>query len=116
MARARLRPVWPYWISLRFKLALPGSMLGNPAVPPPPYFLANKAAHLMSEAGAKTHWEEVYTTKDETEVSWFQENEAASVELIEMVRPAKDAAIIDIGGGTSRLVDGLVDRGFGRIM
>lgn len=116
MARARLPPVWPYWISLRFKLlVLPGLALGNPAVPPPPYCLANEAAHLMTEAGAKTHWDEVYTTKDETEVSWFQENAAASLELIDMLRPAKDAAIIDIGGGTSRLVDGLVDRGFRRI-
>jgi trans-aconitate methyltransferase len=69
----------------------------------------------MTEADAKAHWEEVYTTRDETNVSWFQENPAPSLELIEMARPGKDAAIIDIGGGTSRLVDGLLDRGFRRV-
>jgi SAM-dependent methyltransferase len=67
------------------------------------------------EASPKDHWEAVYTTEDETGVSWFQDNPALSLELIEQVRPRKDAAIIDIGGGASRLVDGLLERGFRRV-
>jgi trans-aconitate methyltransferase len=69
----------------------------------------------MTEASRKDHWEAVYTTKGETEVSWFQDNPAPSLELIEQLQPPKDAAIIDIGGGASRLADGLLDRGFRRI-
>lgn len=60
----------------------------------------------------KAHWETVYTTKGENEVSWFQENPAPSLELIDLARPAPESAIVDIGGGASRLVDGLVARGF----
>jgi trans-aconitate methyltransferase len=66
----------------------------------------------MADASTKDHWETVYTTKDETEVSWFQDSPSPSLELIEALKPAKDASVIDIGGGASRLVDGLLERGF----
>ena len=64
----------------------------------------------MSDVGRKAHWENVYTTKGEKEVSWFQENPAPSLELIALAGLSPDASIIDIGGGASRLVDALVDR------
>ena len=70
----------------------------------------------MMEASPKDHWEAVYsTTRDETEVSWFQDSPVPSLELIELARPDRDAAIIDVGGGASRLVDGLLERGFRRV-
>ena len=69
----------------------------------------------MTDASRKSHWETVYTTKDENEVSWFQENPAPSLELIDLARPTPESAIVDIGGGASRLVDSLVARGFKRV-
>jgi trans-aconitate methyltransferase len=69
----------------------------------------------MAEASRQTHWEEVYTSKDETNVSWFQDNPAPSLELIEQVQGGRDSGIIDIGGGASRLADGLLERGFRRL-
>lgn len=72
---------------------------------------ASLSESFMSEPSRKTHWETVYTSKGENEVSWFQESPAISLELIDLVRPARDAAIIDIGGGASRLVDNLLARG-----
>ena len=65
----------------------------------------------MSEAGTKDHWEAVYTTKDEAGVSWFQDSPLPSLELIERLKPTKDTRLIDIGGGASRLVDVLLERG-----
>jgi ubiquinone/menaquinone biosynthesis C-methylase UbiE len=69
----------------------------------------------MNDANRKSHWEAVYTTKGENEVSWFQENPAPSLELIELARLTPGSAIVDIGGGASRLVDGLLARGFNRV-
>src|SRR5258708_4141562 len=69
----------------------------------------------MSDANRQAHWENVYTTKGEKEVSWFQENPAPSLELIELTGLPEDAAIIDIGGGASRLVDNLLNRKFRRL-
>jgi 2-polyprenyl-3-methyl-5-hydroxy-6-metoxy-1,4-benzoquinol methylase len=60
----------------------------------------------------KRHWEEVYATKAENEVSWFQELPAASIELIRRCGGNKEAAIIDIGAGESRLVDCLLEAGY----
>ena len=67
----------------------------------------------MMEASPTDHWEAVYaTTRDETDVSWFQDNPVPSLELTEQARPNHDAAIIDIGGGASRLAGVLLERGF----
>lgn len=66
----------------------------------------------MQSDKRRDHWENVYTKKGENEVSWFQENPATSLELIAQVGAKPGSAIIDIGGGASRLVDNLVQRGF----
>jgi len=59
-----------------------------------------------------THWQNVYATKGEAEVSWFQENPAISLEMIRAANPDHGADIIDIGGGASRLVDALLQDGY----
>ena len=60
----------------------------------------------------RAHWEGVYTTKGENEVSWFQETPSTSIEMIEATNAGKEAAIIDIGGGASHLVDALLKDGY----
>jgi SAM-dependent methyltransferase len=58
------------------------------------------------------HWEAAYETRGATEVSWFQTVPVVSLELIETLGVSQDAAVIDIGGGASSLVDHLVEQGF----
>ena len=36
----------------------------------------------MEDTSRQAHWENVYTTKGENEVSWFQQSPAPSLELI----------------------------------
>jgi len=62
--------------------------------------------------GRQAHWESVYATKDEHVVSWFQEKPDISVDLIRATGVKATASVIDIGGGTSRLVDTLLYEGF----
>jgi SAM-dependent methyltransferase len=69
----------------------------------------------MTATDREAHWQDVYATKSEKEVSWFQENPAPSLALIAASGLSHDAAIIDVGGGTSRLVDSLLDEGFRRL-
>lgn len=59
----------------------------------------------------KNHWETVYRTKQPTEVSWFEETPALSLELVRAYAGPQDA-IIDIGGGASRLTGELLADGF----
>ncbi|CAN7434215.1 class I SAM-dependent methyltransferase [Rhizobium sp. LjRoot254] len=60
----------------------------------------------------RTHWENVYSTKGEADVSWFQETPAISLELLAVAGAKPADAVIDVGGGASRLVDSLLDKGF----
>ena len=46
-----------------------------------------------------THWDNVYATKGEAEVSWYQDSPAISLEMIRAVSPDHRVGIIDIGGG-----------------
>jgi SAM-dependent methyltransferase len=60
----------------------------------------------------REHWENVYQTKGRDEVSWFREHLDTSLRMITDADVGKDAAIIDVGGGNSTLVDDLLDNGF----
>ena len=60
----------------------------------------------------QAHWQNVYSQKDEQEVSWFQENPNPSLELIMRSGATPASAIIDVGGGASRLADSLLAHGF----
>lgn len=58
------------------------------------------------------HWENIYQTKQPEAVSWFQAHATRSLEIIRSVGASRDAHIIDVGGGASRLVDDLLNDGF----
>lgn len=63
----------------------------------------------MPSESRQSHWEVIYTSKSENEVSWFEESPALSLEMIDQVSATRTSSVIDIGGGASRLVDHLVD-------
>jgi SAM-dependent methyltransferase len=60
----------------------------------------------------REHWETIFETKSEKEVSWFQEKPETSLQLIKACKLSLDAKIIDIGGGDSFLIDNLIDLGY----
>lgn len=60
----------------------------------------------------KTHWENVFATKQETEVSWYQKKPLASLQFFSDNAIDKNAKIIDVGGGDSYLIDHLLDMGY----
>jgi cyclopropane fatty-acyl-phospholipid synthase-like methyltransferase len=63
----------------------------------------------------KTHWENIYSTKNFNEVSWYQPVPETSLDFIKKLNLNKDANIIDIGGGDSFLVDNLLQLGYSNI-
>jgi SAM-dependent methyltransferase len=69
----------------------------------------------MSTLERQAHWQNVYQTKDEKTVSWFQERPDISLDLIHATGVDTNALIIDIGGGASRLVDALISEGFNAV-
>jgi ubiquinone/menaquinone biosynthesis C-methylase UbiE len=64
----------------------------------------------------RDHWENVYRSKAANAVSWYRPHLEVSLELIERAAESKGAAaILDIGGGASTLVDDLMAAGFGDV-
>ena len=63
----------------------------------------------------KQHWENVFITKAEDEVSWFQLYPKTSMEFVELFNLPLNANIIDIGGGDSHFADALLDKGYKNI-
>ena len=57
------------------------------------------------------HWNQVYETKQSDAVSWFQPVPLTSLTLLAAAGLGTGSCVIDVGGGDSRLVDSLLDRG-----
>lgn len=68
----------------------------------------------MNESVQK-HWDTVYETKEPNQVSWTQGVPTTSLAFIHSFGLNKNAKIIDIGGGDSKLVDCLLNEGYTNI-
>lgn len=69
----------------------------------------------MQDFDSKVHWQSIYEQKAPTEVTWFQPRPATSLELIANCGLDIGTPIIDVGGGTSVLVDHLLEQGHSRL-
>ncbi|MEQ7154115.1 class I SAM-dependent methyltransferase [Brevundimonas aurifodinae] len=73
----------------------------------------------MIEAAADTpepgidakHWDRVYETIADDAVSWFEPEPRASLEALALADISVRASLVDVGAGSSRLVEQLLDRG-----
>ena len=64
---------------------------------------------------ARAHWEKIYTTQAPDQVSWYRPHLETSLALIRRAVTDPSAALIDVGGGESTLVDDLLAQGFQNI-
>ena len=56
----------------------------------------------------KDHWENIYKTKDHKKVGWYQESPDTSLKLLAKIKYKLEQSIIDVGCGSSLLVDSLL--------
>lgn len=63
----------------------------------------------MSEA---VHWEGIHSSRDMNTVSWWQEAHQVWADLIVDLHMVPEAPIVDIGAGSSMMVDALLAHGF----
>jgi SAM-dependent methyltransferase len=61
--------------------------------------------------GSEAYWDHRYATIGDTQVSWFEESPTTSLLLVERVSDPSQS-LVDVGGGASRLVDALLERGY----
>ncbi len=64
---------------------------------------------------SRNHWEKIFETRSDDQKSWFEDYPHRSMKFITDAGLTKDAAIIDVGGGDSKLVDALLNTGYTNI-
>ena len=60
----------------------------------------------------KNHWDNIYHSKNEDDVSWFQKIPETSIDIINSINVKKQSKIIDVGSGRSRLFKSLIEQGY----
>lgn len=70
---------------------------------------------MTAGPGTTEYWDHRYDTIGATNVSWYQAHPTPSMRLIAALDLARQAPIVDVGGGASTLVDALILEGFSDI-
>ncbi|WMI69208.1 class I SAM-dependent methyltransferase [Mangrovimonas sp. YM274] len=60
----------------------------------------------------KSHWDNVYDTKTDPELGWYEPHPETTLQLIDKCNLQPNASILAVGAGTSNLIDTLVAKGF----
>lgn len=64
---------------------------------------------------ARKHWNDVWSTKAHSEVSWYQDDPRVSMAVVDRLGIASGDDVIDVGCGASHLADRLVARDVRRL-
>src|SRR5262245_66323271 len=75
-----------------------------------PAFLTDESRGDCTMTSGREHWESIYQQKGAGGVSWYRPHLERSLRFIDGAGLPKDAAIIDVGGGASTLVDDLLEQ------
>jgi hypothetical protein len=57
------------------------------------------------------HWDTIYASRDDSQLSWTQPDAGMSAELIDALPTRADQPVVDVGGGAGVLVDHLLGAG-----
>jgi cyclopropane fatty-acyl-phospholipid synthase-like methyltransferase len=63
----------------------------------------------------KTHWNSAYGNED-SQLGWFESDPEQTMRLIEKCNLSKEATILNVGAGTTLLIDALLDKGYSNII
>ena len=70
----------------------------------------------MTDLSPRDHWERIHATKDVDAVSWWQSSDTLWLDLFEDLDLPPEAPIVDIGSGSSLLIESLLARGHTRLV
>ncbi len=64
----------------------------------------------------KNHWDNVYSKSELNKLGWYEENPESSLDLIKNSTLSKNAAILDVGSGTSTLIQNLISESYSNLI
>ena len=66
---------------------------------------------MMQIMERQQHWNHVFSSKAEDDVSWFESLPETSIRLLQAAGLGPETCVMDVGGGDSHLIDHLIARG-----
>ncbi|PTX60089.1 methyltransferase family protein [Kordia periserrulae] len=66
----------------------------------------------MNLSNSEDHWNNVYESKEDTQLGWFEEHPKMTLDLIAKTSLSKDAKILNVGAGTTTLIDALLEKNY----
>ena len=67
---------------------------------------------IPSENNLQEHWNKAYTKNTTEKLGWYEESAAETIALIHKTGVSKDASILNVGVGSSVLIDELIAEGY----
>lgn len=64
----------------------------------------------------KDYWNAAYTKNTTEKLGWYEESSKETIELIKETKVEKDARILNVGAGSSLLIDELVQEGYSQLI
>ena len=68
--------------------------------------------NIPGEINYKEHWNAAYVKNPTEKLGWFEESSKETIELLKESNVPKDAKILNVGVGSSMLIDELVADGY----
>jgi hypothetical protein len=69
-----------------------------------------------SEKNLKGHWNKVYTNNPKEKLGWFETDLSPMLNLINQTKVTKEARIINIGAGSTTLIDELINLNYSNLI
>ena len=63
---------------------------------------------MKNNVDYKEHWNKIYSQSEVNNLGWYEESPEPSLELIKKCNLNKDAVILDVGSGTTTLIEKLL--------
>ena len=64
----------------------------------------------------RNHWDNVYSKSELNKLGWYEENPKSSLDLIRNCNLPKNATILDVGSGTTSLIQNLIGESYSNII
>ena len=71
---------------------------------------------LKSDINYENHWDAVYGKVDAKKLGWYEENATPTLQLIEACKLSKDAVILNVGSGSTTLIDNLLELNYTNVI
>lgn len=82
----------------------------------------NDSCNIANKKGCKTeeiqiksnlsHWSDIYKDADISKLGWYENESTPSLKLIEKCNLDKNALILNVGAGSTTLIDSLLEKGY----